>query len=81
MSEYVEVVNDTSVVVISETPNVVEISTMGVQGTPGPTAVSTDSGNMAILGSDSLIFVSHEISVGTTPPTDVSMVWIDTTGV
>jgi hypothetical protein len=29
----------------------------GPQGPPGPTAVSADTGNKAILGSDGLIFV------------------------
>ena len=31
--------------------------TMGAQGPPGPTAVSSDAGNIAILGSDAKIFV------------------------
>jgi hypothetical protein len=32
---------------------------VGPTGPPGPTAVSTDAGNFAYLGSDSLLFVRH----------------------
>ena len=36
----------------------------GVPGAPGPTAISTDAGNSAQLGSDSLIYVPKVVSLG-----------------
>jgi hypothetical protein len=44
----------------------------GPPGDPGPTAVSSDSGNVAALGSDDLVFVSGRdlprIKFVTVPP-------------
>jgi microcystin-dependent protein len=37
----------------------------GAQGVQGPTAVSADAGNIATLGSDSLIFVPNAVPTGT----------------
>lgn len=56
----------------------------GPTGSPGPTAVSSDLGNMAVLGSDNLIYVppltgggTDEIAIGLVAPTDPDVtMWI-----
>jgi hypothetical protein len=57
----------------------------GVQGVPGPTVVSADAGNMAVLGSDSRIYVptvtgtgAEEVAIQSALPTDSGLeLWVD----
>jgi hypothetical protein len=48
----------------------------GPTGPPGPSAVSADSGNVARLGSDSLIFVPPPLNYSTTE-TWTGLLWLD----
>lgn len=71
---------DTVTVEIVAPPTVVVgTAALGPAGPPGPSAVSTDAGNYARLGTDGLIWVA--ITVGPTAPATpfVGQLWVDTT--
>lgn len=48
-----------------------------VPGPPGPTSISKDPYNIAVIGTDALLYVPNEVSVGGTTPVDNSEIWID----
>jgi hypothetical protein len=48
-----------------------------VPGPPGPTAISSEQYNIARLGTDNLVFVPNEVSVGGFTPSDGSEIWVD----
>lgn len=55
-----------SVMINAPARNTIMVTAVGSPGSPGPTAVSTDEGNAAILGSDNLIYVPVNMAGGIT---------------